>query len=293
MKHLFLCLVYGLFLSCSQQKNKLDNVIYPFNNAMTSLPNVPEGFDDQAKLIKKIGFNALGGHTRDDYFKRRSALNKYGLTMPELYWGITLDSLGNYSYDTQIEGIIRDSKDNNLIVSLFVVSKAYKDNRKEGDPILIKGIQELADFAAPFNVKIAIYPHVNLYVEEVGHSVKLAQMANRKNVGAIFNTCHFLKKEGEEGWQQKLKNAVPYLFMVSLSGADAGDTQEMPMSKLIKPLGEGTFDTYKIVKFLKDNNYNGPFGLQCYMIKQDCEVVLTKSLNTWRDYQKRYSNEAL
>jgi hypothetical protein len=59
-------------------------------------------------------------------------------------------------------------------------------------------------------------------------------------------------------------------------------------SSLIQPLGEGSFDTYQLVKLINDNGYDGKFGLQCYNIKQDCEVALTKSIQTWQAYKKRY-----
>ena len=117
-------------------------------------------------------------------------------------------------------------------------------------------------------------------------------MANRKNVGTIYNTCHLLKVEGQKGWEQKLLDALPYLYMISINGADTGNTKEMGFDRLILPLGEGTFDTYKLVKLAKDNGYNGLFGLQCYNIKKDCELALTISMNTWRAYQKRYAEEA-
>jgi hypothetical protein len=43
------------------------------------------------------------------------------------------------------------------------------------------------------------------------------------------------------------------------------------------------------VKLAKDNGYKGLFGLQCYDIKQDCEVALTKSITTWNAYKKKYA----
>jgi hypothetical protein len=77
--------------------------------------------------------------------------------------------------------------------------------------------------------------------------------------------------------------------MVSINGADTGETQDMGWDRLIQPLGEGTFDTYALVKFMKDQGYEGKFGLQCYNIKQDCEKALQKSINTWREFQRRYA----
>jgi sugar phosphate isomerase/epimerase len=291
MKQLILLLLTVTLLGCTSPKKELDNVFYPFNNSMTSLPNAPQGFDQQAAFLKQLGFDGYGGHTRDDYFKRRPSLDKAGLSMPELYWGMDMDSVGNITYDKKIKEIIKDSKDRDLVVSLFTTSKSYMSKREEGDPLFAKEIQELADYAAEFNVKLGLYPHVDLYVEEIGHSVKLAKLVNRNNVGAIFNICHFLKKEGAKGWEGKISNALPYLFMVSINGADSGDTQKMDWDRLIQPLGEGTFDIYPVVKYLKDKGYDGPIGLQCYNIKQDAEVALGKSIKTWRSYQKRYAEE--
>lgn len=288
--HLLIVCLLALSFSCSSQK-KLDNTFYAFNNSVRTLPNAPIGVDAQAEFIKKLGFDGFAGHVSEDYFVRRAALDKVGLKMPEIYWGINIDSIGNFSYNEGLKEIIKDSKDRDLLVALFTNAKTFMDKKEKGDPILVKGIQELADFAASYKVKIAIYPHVNNYCETSAHSIKLAKLVDRKNVGVIFNTCHLLKVEGEEGWKEKALAALPWLFMVSINGADSGDTKNMDWDQLIQPLGEGTFDTYELVKFLKDNGYQGLFGLQCYNIKQDCEVALSKSINTWREYEKRYCKE--
>jgi len=286
---LYLILYIILTFTCAH-KRELDNVFYCFNNGVRTLPNAPVDFDAQAELIKKIGFDGLSGHISEDYFERRASLDKVGIDMPEIYWGMNLTDEGEITYNEEIKEIIKDSKDRDLLVAIFLNAEKYMTNKNEGDELFAKGIQELADFAAPFKVKVAIYPHVNNYCEKSTHSIKLAKMINRDNVGVIFNTCHLLKVEGEEGWEEKAMTALPYLFMVSINGADSGDTKEMGWDRLIQPLGEGTFDTYKLVKLLKDNGYNGKFGLQCYNIKQDCEVALSKSMNTWNSYKKMYEN---
>jgi sugar phosphate isomerase/epimerase len=290
MKNILLVVWFSILFGCSAQEKKkeLDNTFYPFNNAMR-LPNAPKGMDEQAEIVKNIGYPAIGGHTGDDYFARRASLDKAGLKMPELYYGFNLAENGEISYKEGLKEIIKDSKDRDLLVALFLDAKSFTDNKEEGDPLIAKGIQELADFAADYNVKIAIYPHVNNYCEESAHSVKLAKLVDRKNVGVIFNTCHFLKVEGDKGWEEKLLIALPYLYMVSIHGADAGNTKEMDWDRLIQPLGEGTFDVYGLVKLLKENGYNGLFGLQCYNIQQDFEVALTRSMLTWKEYQKKYA----
>jgi sugar phosphate isomerase/epimerase len=255
------------------------------------MPGTPETMEEQVELIKRIGFDGIGGHTSQDYFKLRAALDAAGLKMPEIYWGIEMDSIGNVSYKDGLKELIKDSKNRNLIVALFSNAEAFNNNKEEGDPLFAKGIQELADFAAPFNVKVAIYPHVGNYCETIEHCVKMANLVDRDNFGIVFNTCHLLKVEGEEGWEEKLVNALPYVYMISINGADSGNTREMGWDRLIQPLGEGTFDIWKLVKLAKDNGYEGPFGLQCYNIKQDCEGALTQSMQTWEIYKKRYAEE--
>lgn len=291
MKHIILITLIAVSLGCSAPQKELDNIFYPFNNALTSMPNAPQGFDNQAEFVKRLGFDGYGGHSRDDYFKRWPSLDMVGLSMPELYWGMNLDSAGNVTYDKMIKEIIKDSKDRNLVVTFIVKAEAFENNQAEGDPLVVKAIQELADFAAPYGVKLAVYPHVNVYCETTEHSLRLAKLAKRNNVGSVFNLCHLLKKEGAEGWEQKLDESLPYLYMLSICGADAGNTKEMGWNQLIQPLGEGSFDTYSLVKYAKNKGYEGPIGLQCYNIKQDCEVALTTSMNTWRSYQKRYAEE--
>lgn len=291
MKNLILFSIMIVMFSCSSPKKQLDNTFYVFNNCVRTLPNAPETLEGQIDLIKKIGFDGFAGHHTQDYFKLRAALDEVGLKMPEIYWGITIEDEGNMTYKEGLKEVIEDSKDRNLMVALYINANAYLENKDEGDPIVAKAVAELADFAASYGVKIAIYPHINNYCETSEHSVRLAKMADRENVGAIYNTCHLLKVEGEDGWEEKLLNALPYLYMISINGADSGNTQEMGWDRLIQPLGEGTFDTWKLVKLAKDNGYEGPFGLQCYNIKQDCELALTKSMQAWERYKKRYAKE--
>ena len=288
---LFLLIVLMLngLLSCFSQATKLDNIFYCFNNAMR-LPNAPVGYTEQAKLAKKLGYYGISGSGEETYSEFRKALDQVGLAIPETYISLKIDS-GIPNYNPLLKELIRDSKDRNLLIALHLHSELYKNNKNEGDVKFAEVLTELADYAAKFNVKLAVYPHFSFYCETIGHTLKLVKMANRPNLGAVFNLCHFLKVEGEANMEEQVKKAIPYLFMVSLSGADTGDTQNMDWDKLIQPLGVGSYDPYPLVKLLKDNGYKGKFGLQCYNIKSDCEVALTKSMDTWKTYKKRYSKE--
>lgn len=291
IKHLrigLILLVPVLMISCSTEK-ELDNIFYCFNNG-TTLPNAPVGLEAQAALVKQLGYDGLAGHTEDNYYELREAMDKEELEMPEIYIAMNIVK-GKISYHEALKGILEHSKDRDLLVALHLHADEFMDNKTAGDELFVEGIRDLADFAAPLNVKIAIYPHVNFYCETLEHAINLAKQINRKNSGITLNLCHLLKVEGETGWEEKALAALPQLFMVSINGADSGNTKEMDWDRLIQPLGEGSFDTFELVKLLKTNGYDGKFGLQCYNIKQDCELALTKSINTWEEYKMRFKEK--
>ena len=288
--NLGLILLASFFIIACSTEKELDNIFYCFNNGVRTLPNAPVGFEAQAALVKRLGYDGLAGHGEDNYYELRAAMDKVEIEMPEIYIAMSIVD-GKITYHEGLKKIMEHSKYRDLLVALHLHADEFMGNKDEADELFVEGIRDLANFAAPLNIKIAIYHHVNFYCETLEHAMSLAERINRKNAGITLNLCHLLKVEGENGWEEKVLAALPQLFMVSINGADSGNTKEMGWDQLIQPLGEGSFDTYKLVKLLKDNGYDGKFGLQCYNIKQDCEVALTKSIQTWKEYQMRYREE--
>ena len=279
--------IVNLTMPCVAQNKDFKNLFYCFGNAM-NLPNAPKSFEDQAILAKKIGYQAMSGSGEQNYFEFRKALDRVGLAMPEIYIELNIDK-GIASKDSLLKKMIRDSKGRDLLITLPIVSKLYKNNPVAGDVKLVEMLTPLADYAAIYQVNLAIYPHYSLYCESIQHAVKIATMAARPNIGIVFNLCHFLKVEGETQIEEALTQSMPHLMMVSICGADAGDTKNMDWNRLIQPLGAGSFDTYRFVKLLKDKGYQGRIGLQCYNIKEDAAIALSQSLNTWNGYKNKYS----
>ena len=278
-------LLFILSGSSAKDKKRLDNIFYCFNNSMR-LPNAPTDYEAQARLVKELDYDGISGSGEENYSGFRKGLDKAGVAMPEIYIPLKIDQ-GVPAYNPLLKELIKDSENRDLLVTLHLHSEMYKNNKQEGDLKFAEVITELADYAARYNVKLAIYPHIAFYCEDIDHVIKLVKLVNRPNVGAVFNLCHFLKVEGSDKLESQALKVLPYLFMVSVSGADKGDTKKMDWDRLIQPLGMGSFDTYPLVKLLKDHGYQGKFGLQCYNIKMDCKPALSQSINTWKEYEKR------
>lgn len=286
-------IICGLILwafSVRAQK-KVSNIFYA-QNTLDAFKNAPKTSREKAKLLKSIGFDGLEGFGDQDFLELKIALEQEGLQMPVNYVPLNFEANGkpqNPSVD-EIKAIIKASS-KGAVIYLHLHSKSFMNDKNKGDQIVTGILRELSDYAAACKVKLCAYPHVSFYCETVAHSIKLAELVDRMNYGAAMNLCHLLKVEGSAGIDGKIKEYAPRLFAVNICGADDGDTRHMDWDRLIQPLGQGSFDTYGLVKSLLNNGFSGPIGLQCYNLQGDAVETLTKSFQTWKEYKKRYSEE--
>jgi sugar phosphate isomerase/epimerase len=185
-------------------------------------------------------------------------------------------------YDPKLKDAIALLKGRETMLWLNVNGRKYARASEEGDGIAVEVLREIADMAHESGLKVALYPHTGFYVESVDDSIRLVEKINRRNVGATFNLCHWLKVEGDKDYRPTLKRAADCLFQVSINGADAGDTKSMGWDRLIQPLGSGSYDVESLLVAIKDIGYAGPIGLQGYAVKGDSKENLTRSIQAWR-----------
>ena len=108
--------------------------------------------------------------------------------------------------------------------------------------------------------------------------------AGRKNVGATFNLCHYLMTDNEKYLESLIKSAVPYLFVVTINGAN---TEAKDWKGLIQTLNKGDFDLKQFLGILDDAGYSGPIGLQGYGIKGEAYENLKRSMSAWCQINKQ------
>ena len=104
----------------------------------------------------------------------------------------------------------------------------------------------------------------------------------------MLTLCHLLKVEGIGNISRKIRKSKDYLFAVTISGADQGNTRDMNWDQLIQPLGKGSFDTYTLLEQLWDMGYEGPIGVQFYGIKTDARTILKSTAQEWQNYRIKY-----
>lgn len=275
-----------LCVSCMQtfaQKRTVENPVFVFNNAFNQR-GTP--YHEIAVLLDKLGYDGIEHRETAGILELKEELDKHGLKLFTDYVRIDLDR--EQPYDPEWKEVIPRLAGTELILWVHIHSDRFEPSDPDADDDIIPILRELADMARPYGIRIAIYPHVNFIAETPEDSYRLARLAKRDNVGAVFNLCHFLKTDEEKNLENVLNLVTPELFAVSISGADKGDTRNMSWDQLIQPLGDGTFDVYKVVKLLLDNGYKGPIGFQCYNINGNPEIFLKSSMDAWNQYKSLY-----
>jgi acetyl esterase/lipase len=123
---------------------------------------------------------------------------------------------------------------------------------------------------------VALYPHAGCYTDTAPNCLRLAKLAGRDNVGVSFNLCHFLSQTDPTKLEAELADLSPWLMLVSINGA------ENPPRSSILPLGQGGFDTGRVIRTLDKIGYRGPVGLQCFQIPKPARERLATSIKAWR-----------
>ncbi|MED5419351.1 MAG: TIM barrel protein, partial [Verrucomicrobiota bacterium] len=148
-------------------------------------------YDQQAALVKELGFSGIGYTGANRIPEMLAAVEKHDITFAPLYNGIEVRNNG-VTHHANLEKTIAQVKGREAIVWLYVGGQRPADPSTTDAPVVAK-LQELADLASKSEVRLALYPHAGAYADRVQDCVRLVKAADRSNLGVTFNLCHFLK----------------------------------------------------------------------------------------------------
>jgi sugar phosphate isomerase/epimerase len=239
-------------------------------------------------LLKDLGYAGLGGAAGDRSMVE--ALARAGLRFFNGYLTLQLHAERS-ALDEKLRGQL-DAMQGHDTALWLAVARINRDNKPlaagsaEGNGIAATRVKEIADYAASRGVKVALYPHTGHWFEHFETALAMANRLDHPAVGVTFNLCHWLKVEGSERDPAPLlKAAQPRLMFVTISGADTGDTKAMTWSRLILPLGEGSYDVAGFLRKVRTAGFAGPIGFQGYGIKAPPREVLARTMDAWKQMQ--------
>ena len=268
---------------------------FVFNNGVEDEHyNTP---DKQVQLLKSLGYDGMELNGSDGLAETLLALEKHGLHLYTIYLNIDLDNK-EQPYEKDLKEVFAMLKGKQTMPWFYITSRQYKPSSRENDAIAVPILQEIADLADEYGIRVMIYPHVNFWVDNVEDALRVATKVNRPNLGITFNLCHFLADQGthaESAFIPWVEKAMPYVFAISLNGADKPTEDIMkdknPWKYFIQPLGQGNYDAYAYLTAFTERGFQGPVGLQCYDIREDKAVHLKKSIDAWRKFEKKMAEQ--
>jgi sugar phosphate isomerase/epimerase len=254
---------------------KRANPFFAFDNGTGRDQKVP--LEEQAELVKRTGYAGLGYTGALRIPEMLKALESRGLKMFSIYVAVRVDG-DKPGYDAALPEAIRQLKGHGTVIWLTVQGAS-----PDGEERAVRMVREVADMAAEAGLRVVLYPHMGFYVGRIEDALRIRKLADRHNVGVTFNLAHFLAVKDEPNLDQRLREAMPYLELVSINGAE----HEGDWDRLILPLDRGAFDVFGLLKKLMAAGYQGPIGLQCYRVPGDSEDNLKRSMAAWRKFQDR------
>jgi len=234
----------------------------------------------QAKMLKELGYSGAGHLWLAKVAERIKTLDAAGLNLWQIYIRLNVAPNARQPYDPKLKEVLPLLKGRSTMLAVLV--SGGKPSDQADDARAVKLLREIADQARPFGVKVALYPHVGNWLEKLSDAVRVADKADRPNLGVMFNLCHFLKTNDEKDIRPQLAKAGPRLLAVSINGSPTGAQVRAGKGKWIAPLDECAFDMAGLLRTLKAVGYKGPVGLQCYGIGGDAREHLSRSMAAWR-----------
>lgn len=239
---------------------------------------------DQAAMLKELGFDGAGHLWLDDLEERIQSLDEFGLKLFQVYLRANVDP-DKESYDPRLKESLPLLAGRDVTLALLMSGLPPSDT--SGDPKAVELVRDIADMASKYDVRVALYPHSGDWLERLEDGVRIARKVDRSNVGAMFNLSHWLKVDKEENLKPLLTQSMPYLFAVSLNGADHAEEIQAGKGNFVQPLDSGTYDVRLVLDTLKSLGYQGPIGLQCWGIEGDAREHLARSMAAWRKLSGR------
>jgi len=292
--NLVLALVLTLVGGCQRSQateTRRANLPNPFfaMNFWQLDPKVSSSPEAQARLLKELGYDGMLYLGALDGMKESfRALDSQGLEMSAaavIPYDISVDP--GQTCPASLKEAIKQSKGGKTLLLIQFQSKALPKSSPEGDARAVELGRELADFARKYGVRLAIYPHVNIWCERIDHAVRIAKQCGRKNLGVSFNLTHWLWTDPDGNLERLSRDAMPHLFLVTINGIN----RQASLGALTT-LDRGDYDVAGFLKPFVAAGYRGPIGLQCVSIRGEARENLARSMAAWEKISGRLGTEA-
>lgn len=219
--------------------------------------------------IKKYGYNR--GKGEYDQMKKEFKLAKESdieITSVFVWLNANRDSIGQLSKaNKELLGHLKDVDQKPPIWVSF--SNNYFKNLDDEKSLkvavdMIKYIKSKAD---DLGCKLALYNHTGWFGKPQ-NQINIIKEVGQKDISIVYNFHH--AHDDVNQFKENVKIIKPYLSYVNLNGVKKGGPK-------ILDIGKGDYE-YEMIKDLKEEGYDGPWGILGHIKTEDVKVVLERNI---------------
>lgn len=252
------------------------------------------GFDSQDRspiqritMLEDLGLSKYGynrGKGKFDNMKEEFTLAKeHNIEMTSIFLWLNADrdTIGRLSESNRT--LIDNVRELNQKPAMWV---SFSDNffknldDKESVTLSVNMINSIIPIADDLGCKLSLYNH-NGWFGNPMNQLKVLEKLDDTSIGMVYNFHH--AQDYVDDFRAIAHGIAPYLSFVNLNGV----RKEGPQ---ILPIGEGDHE-YEMIKVLKNEGFNGPWGILGHIKTEDVKVVLEKNIAGLELLNAKYSRE--
>ncbi len=248
-------------------------------------------FDARCEILRVLGYDATyltlwSDAAWDDVPRLGTVKERFGLDVAAVY--ATLDIAGHPDHEEngRIVDLVSTIEGCDLIeFSMRSSDPNLSTSDPTGDAAAGWWLRKLLDIAERRGKTLALYPHLNFWMERIEDAVRLCRAVDHPKLRMVFTGYHWYAVDGTN-LSSHLTATAPYLVLANLCGSRRFDNGS-GLPATIELLDEGELDNFAVLGALSDQGYNGPVGIQGYSAGGDAYTKLQRSLAAFRDMERR------
>jgi len=234
--------------------------------------------EEQSQMLAELGFDGMMHLYLKNIPERFASAKKHGLKVTMVHTEIKISAA--QPFDPLLGDALACLKGEGTMLDVTIYGGKPSDASQDDKVVGI--LQDMLKITEPLGIRIVLYPHRKAWNETVADCVRIAKRFSDKEIGVMFNLCHWAVVDKSENLEAVLHLAQPYLAAVTINGLDTPEEIQSGKGKWTYPLDTGSFDLTTLFKILDDIHYTGPVGLQCYGLPGDARLHLERSMKKWK-----------
>lgn len=170
-------------------------------------------------------------------------------------------------------------------LAIYVGQPNQHQQDAQFDVLLHKYLPQLCAIAEQHNHQLALYPHVQFWLETPADAARICAQYPHPRLGIAFTAYHWYAS-GQRNLAQTLSLITPWLKTANICGSRMLPPGQA-MAASIELIQSGELDVFAVLCQLKAIGYTGPIGLQGYGIGGDVYHNLRTSIQSLRDLNQR------